>query len=179
MCSVNLLVKLSRAIQTYDIESVRSILLKNPEVVNTTRDIPQGMCSPLWEAMICGYEEIIEILIDFGADVNEKYIFEKNYFYNRTYLQCLSFFNNWESSQKVGEILISRGADVNASLPLAIKQGHVECVEFLLKNKSKLDSTSVVLDAPKTTQKEILKLLIKYVSLDLNGHSKNANDLLF
>lgn len=105
--------KMREAIKLKDIEAVREILSTNPKIVRSSNTYIHGLRSPLWEAMICGHEEIIEFLIDNGADVNEV-AFEKNNFFGLTFVQYLAYQNNFSTnSKKVAEILIRRGANVN------------------------------------------------------------------
>lgn len=140
---------LTQAIKLNDIETIRSLLAENPDVIHCGKvsDLPKDWISPLWEAMLRGNEKIVDLLIDFGADVNEKYSSEENEsFYGLTFLHCVPHLGDYKMGIKVAEILIRRGADVNAlcnsnkNTPLgnAIYASNVEYAEFLLENKATL-----------------------------------------
>lgn len=173
------LLKLCDAIRNKDTRMVRSVLLKHPGAAKpAASDMPEGMLTPLWQALLGGgHEKIIERLIDFGADVNERYLFKgKNLnvkFYNLTFLQCLALQDEfWRNSESIAKILIRRGADVNAdynihrarsALELALRQGNLECAEFLLQNGAKFSNTmGHVFIAPIPQQVEVLQMLIKF-----------------
>lgn len=185
------MLNLCRAIRGKDIETVRSILLKNPELVNlqSTDFLKAFFYSPMFTALLAGHKEIIELLIDLGADVGERLYFDF------TYLHIPSLFQNWESNEEIAELLIQRGADVNAcaydrstmTSPLqgAIFEDHLEYAEFLLKNGARLEGPEwdkfcpmdSVLESPKGKQAELLKLLIKY-GLDTRYLSTFGEDYL-
>ncbi len=65
--------KLFNAIRKSDLETVRQIILKQPELVNSVAKQPpkkdDGQ-SPLQVALKTGNNDIAEFLIDSGADVN-------------------------------------------------------------------------------------------------------------
>lgn len=159
------------AMETKNIEKVRDILLKNPEIVRTTKG--DLIFSPLWLAIRCRCKEIVKLVIDYGANVNE---FDSN---GNTILHHLPmFFPEWENLKIFLEILIERGVNINVNddqtkttpLQIAAGLGRMEYTEFLLENGAKLEGSqwvknfpmSVVLDAPKNKQTEILKLFIKH-----------------
>lgn len=134
-----MLINLCNAIKKKDIATILSMLTKNPEISMNHCDLPKGMLSPMWEAMTLGHIEILEILIDFGANVNERFLSEKNEIYGFSFLHRLAFLSyNWQSSKSVAEILIERGADVNAlyhpvfmtPLQIAIEHGNLTYTEF-------------------------------------------------
>lgn len=189
------------AIKNNDINTVRDILTVNPDAVRLPIDDETDSYSPLWEAMLLGHAEIVRVLIDFGADVYERFTFKsgKLKWYSLTFLHGMSFFkDNWEKYEKVAEILISHGgASVNAyynplkKIPfeLAVERGNIKCAEFLIKNGAKIsvsknfglalidrlqndDSMKIVLCAPKVNQKEMLELLINTPRFNPKFHMK-------
>lgn len=174
------------AIKDRNIEKVRGIISTNPEIVHLP--LKKTQCTPLWEAMFRGHHEIVELLVDSGANVNERFSSEKNKFRNLTFLQCLALQGGfWKSSKKIAKLLISRGADVNANyedgstktaLKMALTDGNVSYSKFLLKNGAKLRGPmTCILSAPKCKQKELLQLLIKH-GLDLNYRNKDGGNYL-
>lgn len=189
MNSEEVIKTLVHAIRFKKIEEVREILVKNPEILkvhssNSSNDnLPQKTRSyersPLWEAMLGGHEGIVELLINFGADPNQPFLFEKkNKFFGLTFIQGLAlqqskfliFYKN------VAKTLIRCGANVNAyledpeqktALVIAIEQGNAEYVDFLLNNHAKFNSQFFlnIFNAPKIKQTIIIKLLIEYGQL--------------
>lgn len=159
-------------IEKNDIEKVRNILSKNPEIVRSVdKDLPDNKNLIMYTAVRYGCDEIIELIIDFGGNVNELESSDST----GTYLHDMpAVFGEFKNFKRKAEILIRRGANVNAllngitPLELAIVNDHIDYAEFLLENGAKLKpGTSVypmqyVLMAPKTKQAEVLKLLIKY-----------------
>lgn len=193
MCSRIVVVKLCNAVKENDIGSVRNILLENPEILlrSNVSYLPHGATSPLWEAMLLGHEEIVELLIYLGANVNELFLFERNKFYGLTFLHRLALLNDdWKRGKKIAEILIEHSADVNAynylnkktPLEIAVEHGNCSYIEFLLKNGAKImkkknspklvegpepyvqafKPMTQVLRAPKINQAEMLQLLINF-----------------
>lgn len=170
---------LRHAIKMGDTETLRAILLRDSEIVRHQIDIDHIISTPLFEALL-NYknEEIIKLLIDFGANVNERVFYGKVETF--TFLQLLVYFPDCKVIKKVAQILIDNGADVNATyndstqqtaLQMAIKRGNVEYTEFLLKNDARFvggpewDRTNpmnFVMEAPKTTQTQLLQSLIKH-----------------
>lgn len=233
MDSQLLLDSFCQAIKIRDTENVRSIILKNPEIIkpvisespkpdyqaNLIDEVPRGLLepipalkvrSPLWQAMLRGYEEIVELLIEHGADVDELFMFETNKFHGLTFLQSLALQDDfWHWGKKIAEILLKHGANINAyyvpteyapfqillhpddanslyepstftPLQIAIQQGNVDYAEFLLKYGANLKGSgwlrhcpmNLVLKAPTSKQKELLKLLIRF-GVDTNDGSFN------
>lgn len=126
---------LSSANSAKNYEKVREILSKNPELINHRSE---KNISEFWHAMLRGYEEIVEIFLEFGADPDEKY---KGISFIQHAAKCNFSFNYC----KVLDILIRHGADVRVpveinenkvarSLRKAISQGCVQFVEYLFQN---------------------------------------------
>lgn len=189
MNSINQRKNLCIAIRLKDVEKIKNIISKNQKIVNrphSSRDLPQGMRTPLWEAIFCGHKKIVELLVDLGADPDERYSTdEDDKLNNLTFLQCLALQGDfWQWGKKIAKVLIKRGADVNAydgelktPLQLAIEQGNIQCTEFLLKyavytnvklfegpewQQVDYHPLDLILSAPKSKQKELLKLLFEY-----------------
>lgn len=186
---------LCKAIKMKDIETVRSILLKNPEIVKPGRLRLYRPATPLWEAILSGHEEIVELLIDFGANADEPYLLKSNSWFNHTFLQCLALLGDfWQCSEKVAEVLITHGASVHANhedvyeetaLQMAIVKGNVQYTEFLLKHSPNLKDSdwkqgvlvAYAMCSPKNNHKELLQLLIHY-GLDINYHNGKGQNYL-
>lgn len=181
MCYQKTYEDLCLAIKTNNIRAIKSILFENSKILRLefSTDLSiETRCNPLWEAMLCGHKEIVELLVsDFKADVDEPFLFERNEFFGLTFLQYLALQNDFtEENNKIAEILIRHGANMNthwddanlkSPLEVAIQKGNVEYVEFLLENDAKLKSPMKNLStAPKIKQKEILKLIIEHKRLD-------------
>lgn len=85
MSSREVLDTLYNAIKEKNLETVRDTLSKEPKILDFYNYVVQSSShqktrSPLWEALIYGFEEIIELLIDHGANADERNVFEKNKF---------------------------------------------------------------------------------------------------
>lgn len=198
MYTRNLVKKLKLAIEKNNIDEVREILLKNPGMANSPSSGTDR--SLFWQAMLQGREEIVELFIDLGADVNETckilklIILKKTSIVGLSFLQYLVFTKiSWRKRVKVAEILMKRGAEIHSVcnplslnvLQSAILRGNVEYVKFLLNSGARLDGPEwdrnepmdLVLRAPRIKQKEILLLLIQH-GLNVNSLSKNGNNYL-
>lgn len=93
---------LMSAIRERDIEHVRRAITKNPWLVNFDRT--EGYGSPLAMAALSNQPDIIDLLIDSGADVNAKGR------WGGTPLHWAA----WRGSADAVDALIHRGANVNA-----------------------------------------------------------------
>ena len=134
------------------------------------RQIPSGSArlnsvdgpwpSPLYKAVYFEYPDVVKVLLDKGSKVQV--------IGNGGYpLQIAAQKGN----QKIAELLISKGADVNlindgtplleGALHHAAREGRLEFVEFLLKKGANPKNGGPVLDWPsKKGYLEIVKLLI-------------------
>lgn len=198
MSSQGLLESLCRFIRAKQGEKVESILLKNPNMLKEapkyknivrswSRQKPS--CQPLWDAMLNGHEEIVELLIDYGANPNEAYILEdKKKFSDLTFLQGLAKQGVfWVCYQNVAEVLIRRGADVNfeclgeTAFEIAMSEGNKEYAEFLLRNGAcEQGEIQDFYYEPKINEKEMLEPLIEYDQLDSNirGNHEGSYNLI-
>lgn len=184
------------AIRKNEVHTVRSILTKNPEIINPGHiDLFEGMqVSPFWEALLSGHHEIVDLFLDFKARPDEPFPVCDSAFHGFTFLQCVNFFAvDSESSLRVAEVLISRGADVNAYnqllsqtvLQTALLRGNVKYAEFLLNHGARLKGpewhtrgpVNYVLASPKTEQAELLQVLINH-GLDLTVRNEAGYDYI-
>lgn len=135
-------------IRENNIEAVKTDLLKNPELVRSKKSdvIELGLnASPLRIAINKGHEKMVELLIEFGADVNEKFAFFSKGSYG---FLCVITYLDVEDSKKIklATILMKYGANVNEysdSAPLtplqhAVLLNNFHYVEFLLRNGARL-----------------------------------------
>ena len=136
------------ASQQGDIEKVSRLLKKHPTLVNAKND---EMETPLHGASLYGQYEIVEFLLQHGADVNAK----SESFYGSTPLdQCYKEIHeevatDWYTPISIGRhtahfmeiagLLLQRGADPNQLLPAACKNLDKGMVELLLKNGANPD----------------------------------------
>jgi len=112
-----------------EIDKVKSVLAKNPELVNLKG--PWWKMTPLSWAAMKGHKNITELLIKNGADINAK---------NRdgnTPLHLAVYYNK----ENVAKFLIPKGADVNAKadgiltpMYYAIANGNEKLVKLLLEH---------------------------------------------
>lgn len=179
-----------KAILSGDAESVQKMLLKNPKLTQSTH-LDQNGFSFLWQAMVYGHEEIIELLIKFGANIYEGHTIEKNK--RLTFFQWMAMSNDPEElrkNERVAKILVKRGADVNKTydeywtspLEIAVSNGDLQSVQFFLKNNAKIEDPEYLIELlasaeSKNTQKEILLLLLDN-GLDISFHNENGCNLL-
>lgn len=164
------------AVEENDIKTVHKLLSKNRNLCSTKKPP-----SPIWLAVHLGHEEIVKLLIEFGADVNQ----EANVDFNNpkvttTLLHFLAMKPRRNNYFKISELLIQNGAIVNAFNPrdiigtplkVAVSQGNIELAELFLKNggslqgeewQGKSPADCVFRETSKESRKEMLKLLISY-----------------
>lgn len=113
--------------------------------------------------MLGGHEEIVKLLIEFGADVNERFLFEINKFHGLTFLQCQPLLNDdcRKMYKNITEILIQHGAHVNDARNQATKVKFIGIRGKNNKIKDQLDILNLVLKTPKGDQKAKLQLFIE------------------
>ena len=181
--------QLIEAIKKNNVEMVSSILKENPNILN---DKTKYMTMPLNFACDSSRSnpKIVQILIDNGADVNEK---NKND-HGRT---PLSYACN-ESNAEVVKILLDSGADANATdddrwtpLLIACDDPNPIIIKMLIDKKADVNYNGVFLRNPwkMITRKdnpnpEIMKMLfdagvivydVKYMT---NDAKKNLSELI-
>lgn len=149
-----------------------------------------SMCAPLWVAARHGHVDIMKLLIDFGANVNEEFCdFGYSFFHHLAFLS-----NTWKLDKKVAQILIKRGANVNifskstGKIPIqvAIENGNVNYVKFLLENGANLQGPGwgqdspmyFALKAPKTKRYEMLEFLTTH-GIDIGLRNKEGNNYTY
>lgn len=160
---------LQKAIRSNSVEVVRDMLQENPKLLNLSDSLQvQAVDSPLFIAMMQGHEEIVKVLIEFGANVNDWLWFEVleevldestslNIIFNvkvkievkkrLTFFHWMAMSDKPLINEKILDLLIKHdGADLNATdyevatpLQIAITKGNVEFAEILLKNGAKFD----------------------------------------
>lgn len=192
---------LCNAILRNDIETIRGFIAKNPNLLvrsecsSEKSFVNRFKVLAFWIAINRGNEEIVELLIDSGADVNGRSIDGDGC----VLLHRFAYFvERWESDKRMATVLIRRGADVNASvqcaedrhpetpLTLAVRYGHVEYVEFLLQNGAKLEGPewerpyypiNRVVNAPKSKQAQILRVLFDH-GLETGFHDRQGRNYI-
>jgi len=117
-------------------------LLKNGAKVNA-----RTVTTPLVKAATKGHSRILEILLQYGADINAKT--DKS---EKTPL----YFAAWKGHIRIVEILLQHGADTNAKtsanetpLYVAAGEGHTRIVEILLQHGgSEINASSIMNETP-------------------------------
>ena len=118
--------KLFKAIRNENLEEVKSIIEKNPKLVNCTSTPPpkkDNGQSPLQVALKIGAFEIVDYLIENGADVNFMEAEDDDTALRRPVLHdavslvmvslCYRDFSASDKALNVVEVLLKRGADPN------------------------------------------------------------------
>ena len=120
-------------------------LLNSKGKLNVNVEVDSNGNTPLHRAVLFGQKEIVELLIQKGADVNK----ENNY--KSTPLHVAA---RWNSQKEIVELLIKAGADVNkeniyGSTPLheAVVNGQ-EIVELLIKASADVNKENKNKDIP-------------------------------
>lgn len=202
---------LFEAIRSNDNEKVRSILSKNSELLVMVKNpesckdkLMEMKASPLWEAMLGGHAEIVELLIkEFRANPNEKYSGTRDIGRGYTFLHYTTELTDlteeidqlrYSNDLKVAKILIQHGADVNEPYPPLSENSHgsllckalyninLDFAELLIINGAEINGDSAVFNIFSFDDKEIniasLLLLQKY-GLDLaNFRTKDGENIL-
>lgn len=177
---------LLKAIESNDIDDVRALLSKHPELGKGKKR--------LWKAATLGHHEIVELLIESGANVQEVLTFSKgdNFVVTMTILhwmvvKAVPFLDN---HIKVGDLLIKYGVIVDGGdnkgktpFQYALSEHKIKWIEFLLKNGAKIyglkwdqregNLTYSIFNRQKLeTRKNVLELLIKH---GLGGKVRDAS----
>jgi len=152
-----------------DLVKVKEFLEKNPELLNV-KDV-QGS-TPLLVAAYNGQKDVVDFLIEKGADLNSL----NNYKYTPFHYSIL------RRHIEVAEMIIKAGADPNIAnvwgyTPLHTCAGRnfIKEAEFLIKNKAVVNTKNEIGETPlfsavKSKQRDMIFLLIK------NGADVNARD---
>lgn len=176
-------------IENNRIERVKDTLKKNPGLANPILNCSEMdvKVTPFWTAVLAGHIEMIEILKEFGADVNESIVVHGNENFEKrlTVLQYLAYYSDDPKKQlNTAKKLIDLGAGVDyftvsiqkTPLQIAVQENNVEYVKFLLLNGAKLegqtwDSMSIMknLFHSKTVDLyEMVTTLINYGKLEIS-----------
>ncbi|XP_008207655.1 ankyrin-3-like [Nasonia vitripennis] len=150
--------------------------------------------SLLWIAVISCYQDSAELLVGYGADVNERYGLDKSpdeLLKKSTILHALLQMYPSKWNERLIELVIDHGADVNArdatdcnkaaacgctALHLAVEYGRVKMAEMLLEKGAEVNAVrgprlTPMLEITRTkAADELLPLLLKY------GANVNASD---
>jgi len=130
--------ELEEAIKKGDINKIRELIEKDPEIVNGIINYPCEYYSftPLHITIKNNNKEIAELLIKYGADVNGK---------NNSYQSPLHFAAQY-NRKEIAELLMKNGADVNARgdisqtpLHTAALYNSKDVAEVLIANKAALN----------------------------------------
>lgn len=179
-----------KAVKSGNIETVCTMLLENPSLSRSAT--PGNNFSSFWFAMVHGHTEIVELFVKFGADINECHSDDPHT--KLTFFQWMAmnrdFSQQLESNKKIAEILLKHGADIDKTgdeirtpLEIAIRHGNVACVQFLLKNKAKIEDPEVAIqllvyiNSSINTRINILLLLLEH-GLDTGFHNEYGRNLL-
>lgn len=170
------------AIKSKEIENVREVLSKNPELAFHPYCRDKDKASPLWRAMLEGHDEIVNMLIqDFRADPDEESEIERTPCSGYTFLQyaasCDYDYYDRDFRFKVlevSEVLLKLGANVSDGfdlclqpLQIAASKSNFIFAEFLLKNGVKLP-----------TEAEDCQALLACIFNFKNTRTKNRKDML-
>lgn len=177
-----------QAIRKKKIDIVRDIVTKNPKMCQSSNKKGHYF-SPLWFAVTHGHEEIIELLIKFGADVNEWFVINED-----DPGKKLTFFHwlaaspdRWQSKKNIAEIFIKHGAVLNASneitatpFRIAVSNCNVKFTEFLLKNGITLEDPEFMMDLLKLKMRDSRKMIILFMryGFDPNFYNDKGENLL-
>ncbi|MGV8124354.1 MAG: ankyrin repeat domain-containing protein [Candidatus Xenobiia bacterium LiM19] len=169
------------AVRKADPPAVKAFLKQTPELVNKVEETNEWLYPPLTLAIECKskspekskeLQEIIEILVSKGADVNVRVK------YNETPLTLAAA----KGQKETAELLLKEGADLNAAgtpgwtpLHQAVLNNHSELVEFFISKGAKIDTHDSNGDTPLHSAagwgyKNIAEILLK------NGADVNAID---
>ena len=170
-----------------DIGKVKSMIAENPELLN--KQLPHEFYeSPLSIAVKKGDEEMVKVLLDSGADVNQEYYAGDT---------CLAIAAKWGHTG-IAKLLIEKGAEVNPKsssieTPLieAAKSKSSDMVKLLLdhgadvhmvKKANRGSSKNIILFTPLKTATEYgnieaIKILLDH-GADINFKGENDNSAI-
>jgi hypothetical protein len=161
------------------IDEVKSILDANPEMVNVSNDYGTLLCIAAGQ----GNREIVELLINRGAKVNEKF--------SRINGDFTPLYNAAGNGHKnVAEFLIAKGAQVNVKmkdgwtpLHIAVWSGHRDVAELLIDKgadvnaKRTTDGTTTLYWAAAKGHADVVKLLLEK-GVDINAKTTSGTTAL-
>ena len=163
-----------QAVENGDILKVEEIIQNNPEIINIKND-EYSNYTPLMVAAECGNKKIVELLLEYGADINAV----DNNGYTPLRLAAASGY------KKICQLLIEKGADINSvdeygctPLHLAAEIGKTEICQLLIEKGADINAVdnngfTPLRNAAIYGYKEICQLLIE------KGADVNAVDNLF
>lgn len=154
--------------------STKALLERKADVNEQGRNPNNALYgNALQAASYSGHCEIVQQLLDAGADVNAKWGY-------RTALYAASE----EGHEKVVRLLLDHGADVNArdryggALHIASGKGHEEVVRLLLDHGADVNAPggygSALYAASASGRKEVVRLLLDY-GADVNSRGRYGN----
>jgi ankyrin repeat protein len=148
------------AVKKKDLDQVKVILEKNPELLNARGEYER---TPLILAVISLDKDIFKFLVEKGADVN---LPDKQGL-------CALHFVALRGERELADLLISKGADINSNknvggatpLGIAVSRGHKDIVELLIAKGAQLNlkdkrGNTPLLRAMSAGQQDIIKLLL-------------------
>lgn len=183
---------LRQAIRKKKMNIVRHMIAENPKLSHSSA-LKKDVDSPMWLAMSLGLEDVVQVLVDSGASVNEWFVvYETN---NRshdkktvTFFHWLAMLNDISKHTKIAQLLLEFGADLNMKnaeiatpLEVAVSRANVDCVEFLLKNGARLRDSEymlqLIINLKMRHRRKTLVALIKN-GLDTSYHNTVGENLL-
>lgn len=155
---------LFKATQEGDTDRLRELLDKAPHLANTENN--DGL-TPLGFASHFGQKDAVQVLLDFGADVNALSHSKISFIPSNTALHAAIAGGN---SREVVQLLIAKGADVNAidslehsPIQASAFEGEIEMAKLLIENGADISRStgqgSAISIAKKRSHNEYAELL--------------------
>ena len=122
------------AVKKKDLDQVKAILEKNPELLNARGEYER---TPLIQAVFSLSKAVFKFLVEKGADVN---LPDKQGL-------CQLHFVALRGERELADLLISKGAQINSNknvvgatpLDIAVSRGHKDVVELLIAKGAQLN----------------------------------------